>query len=67
MVGMEQLNNPFERGVAGFVAVTLAMTDPKPTVYAVIIGLAVYVLIERPRLLGKHAPEDEIIFADKDG
>lgn len=66
MVGMERLNNPSERGVAGIVAVTLAMPDPKSTVYAVIIGLALYVLIERPRLLGKHAPEDEIIFADKD-
>jgi hypothetical protein len=67
MVGMEQLNNPFERGVAGIAAVTLAMPDPKPTVYAVIIGLALYVLIERLRLLGKHAPEGESIFADKDG
>lgn len=66
MVGMEQLNNPSERGVAGIVAVTLAMPDPKSTVYAVIIGLALYFLIERPRLLGKHAPEDEILFADKD-
>ncbi len=65
MVGMEQLNNPSERGVAGIVAVTLAMPDPKSTIYAIIIGLTLYVLIERPRLLGKHAPEDEIIFADE--
>lgn len=66
MVGMEQLKNPTERGVAGIVAVTLAMPDPKSTVYAVGIGLLLYFLIERPKLLGKHRPEDEIIFADKD-
>lgn len=66
MVGMEQLKNPTERGVAGIVAVTLAMPDPKSTVYAVAIGLILYFLIERPRLLGKHAPEDEIIFAESD-
>lgn len=66
MVGMEQLKNPTERGVAGIVAVTLAMPDPKSTVYAVGIGLILYFLIERPKLLGKHRPEDEIIFADGD-
>lgn len=66
MVGMEQLKNPTERGVAGIVAVTLAMPDPKSTVYAVVIGLVLYFLIERPKLLGKHRPEDEIIFADGD-
>jgi len=65
MVGMEQLNNPSERGVAGIVAVTLAMPDPKSTIYAIGIGLTLYILIERPRLLGKHTPEDEIIFADE--
>ena len=64
MVGMEQLKNPTERGVAGIVAVTLAMPDPKSTVYAVVIGLVLYLLIERPKLLGKHAPEDELVFAD---
>ncbi|MDK2777427.1 MAG: xanthine/uracil/vitamin C permease [Pseudomonadota bacterium] len=64
MVGMEQLKNPTERGVAGIVAVTLAMPDPKSTVYAVIIGLALYFLIERPRLMGKHRTEDEFMFAD---
>lgn len=64
MVGMEQLKNPTERGVAGIVAVTLAMPDPKSTVYAVAIGVILYFLIERPKLLGKHRPEDEIIFAD---
>ncbi len=64
MVGMEQLKNPAERGVAGIVAVTLAMPDPKSTVYAVIIGVALYFLIERPRLMGKHKTEDEFMFAD---
>ncbi|MBU2038573.1 MAG: xanthine/uracil/vitamin C permease [Gammaproteobacteria bacterium] len=64
MVGMEQLRNPTERGVAGIVAVTLAMPDPKSTVYAVIIGLLLYFLIERPRLMGKHKTEDEFMFAD---
>lgn len=64
MVGMEQLKNPTERGVAGIVAVTLAMPDPKSTVYAVVIGVALYFLIERPRLMGKHKTEDEFMFAD---
>lgn len=64
MVGMEQLKNPTERGVAGIVAVTLAMPDPKSTVYAVVIGLLLYFLIERPRLMGKHKAEDEFMFAD---
>ncbi|RVU29627.1 solute carrier family 23 protein [Neptunomonas marina] len=64
MVGMEQLKNSVERGVAGIVAVTLAMPDPKSTVYAVAIGLVLYFLIERPKLLGRHNPEDEVIFAD---
>jgi len=59
MVGMEQLKNSVERGVAGIVAVTLAMPDPKSTVFAVAIGLLLYFLIERPRLLGKHAVEAE--------
>ncbi|MEH6822600.1 MAG: xanthine/uracil/vitamin C permease [Motiliproteus sp.] len=64
MVGMEQLKNSVERGVAGIVAVTLAMPDPKSTIFAVVIGLVLYFLIERPRLLGKHAPEDDVIFSD---
>ncbi|WP_430462655.1 solute carrier family 23 protein [Thalassolituus sp. LLYu03] len=64
MVGMEQLKNPTERGVAGIVAVTLAMPDPKSTVYAVVIGLLLYFLIERPRLMGKRKAEDEFMFAD---
>ena len=57
MVGMEQLKNSVERGVAGIVAVTLAM-------YAVVIGLVLYFLIERPKLMGRHDPADEVIFAD---
>lgn len=64
MVGMEQLKNSTERGVAGIVAVTLAMPDPKSTVYAVVIGLVLYLLIERPKLLGKHRPEDDQVFSD---
>ena len=65
MVGMEQLKDAAERGVAGIVAVTLAMPDPKSTVYAVIVGLVLYFLIERPKLLGKHAGNDNAIFADE--
>lgn len=48
MVGMKELRNSTERGVAGIVAVTLAMPDPKSTVYAVVIGVVLYLLIERP-------------------
>ena len=47
MVGIEQLRTSTERGVAGIVAVTLAMPDPKSTVYAVVVGLVLYFLIER--------------------
>ena len=65
MVGMEQLKNSTERGVAGIVAVTLAMPDPKSTMYAVCIGVILYVLIERPKLMGKHDSKDNIIFADE--
>ncbi|MEY8252031.1 MAG: xanthine/uracil/vitamin C permease, partial [Colwellia sp.] len=65
MVGMEQLKNSTERGVAGIVAVTLAMPDPKSTMYAVCIGVVLYFLIERPRLMGKHNSEDNIIFTDE--
>lgn len=64
MVGMEQLDSPSERGVAGIVAVTLAMPDPRSTVYAIMIGLTLYFLIERPKLFGKHKSEDETIFTD---
>jgi len=54
MVGMEQLKSSTERGVAGIVAVTLTMPDPKSTIFAVSIGLILHFLIERPRLLGKR-------------
>ncbi|PWR00640.1 solute carrier family 23 protein [Leucothrix pacifica] len=53
MVGMEQLKTSVERGVAGIVAVTLAMPDPKSTIFAVVVGLVLYFFIEKPRLLGK--------------
>ncbi|NRA55858.1 MAG: xanthine/uracil/vitamin C permease [Gammaproteobacteria bacterium] len=65
MVGMEQLKNSTERGVAGIVAVTLAMPDPKSTVYAVVIGLVLYFFIERPTLLGKHNAQEDVIFDDE--
>jgi hypothetical protein len=64
MVGMEELKTSTERGVAGIVAVTLAMPDPKSTVYAVVIGLVLYFLVERPRLLGRHTAEDESVLCD---
>lgn len=57
MVGMEQLKTSVERGVAGIVAVTLAMPDPKSTIFAVVVGLILYFFIERPRLFGKAEPE----------
>ena len=63
MVGMEQLKNSTERGVAGIVAVTLTMPDPKSTIFAVAIGLVLHFLIERPRLLGKtdrEQPSEEV-------
>ncbi|MGE4373560.1 MAG: hypothetical protein AB7E29_11825 [Xanthobacter sp.] len=47
MVGMEELKNSTQRGVAGIVAVTLAMPDPKATIYAIVVGLVLYFLIER--------------------
>lgn len=54
LVGVEQLKNSTERGVAGIVAITLSMPDPKSTLYAVGIGLILYFLLERPKLLGRH-------------
>jgi hypothetical protein len=63
MVGMEELKNSTERGVAGIVAVTLAMPDPKATVYAVVIGLVLYWLIERPNA-AQRAKEDLSILSD---
>lgn len=63
MVGMEELKSSTERGVAGIVAVTLAMPDPKATVYAVAIGLVLYWLIERPNA-AQRAKEDLSIIGD---
>ena len=64
MVGMEELKTSTERGVAGIVAVTLAMPDPKSTVYAVVIGLVLYFLIERGHHIGTRDDEDLSILAD---
>lgn len=47
MVGMEELKDSAERGVAGIVAVTLSMPSSKATIYAIAIGLVLYFLIER--------------------
>jgi hypothetical protein len=66
MVGMEQLKDSVERGVAGIVAVTLAMPDPKSTVYAVIVGLVLYFLIERPSLLGADKRKENVLFEDSE-
>jgi len=66
MVGMEQLKDSVERGVAGIVAVTLAMPDPKSTVYAVIVGLVLYFLIERPSLLGSCKRKNNVLFEDSE-
>ena len=63
MVGMEELKNSAERGVAGIVAVTLAMPDAKATVYAVVIGLVLYWLIERPNA-AQRSKRDLSIIAD---
>lgn len=59
MVGMEQLKSSTERGVAGIVAVTLTMPDPKSTIYAVAIGLILCFLIERPKLLGQQTTDNK--------
>ena len=63
MVGMEELKNSAERGVAGIVAVTLAMPDPKATVYAVVIGVVLYLLIERPNAR-QRAKDDKSLIGD---
>jgi hypothetical protein len=39
------------------------MPDPKSTLYAVAIGLILYFLLERPKLLGKH-DESSILMGD---
>lgn len=66
LVGMEQLKNSTERGVAGIVAITLSMPDPKSTLYAVGIGLILYFLLERPKLLGKHQESSILMGDDKE-
>lgn len=66
MVGMEQLKDSVERGVAGIVAVTLAMPDPKSTIYAIVVGLVLYFLIERPSLLGADKRKQNVLFEDDD-
>ncbi len=66
LVGMEQLKNSTERGVAGIVAITLSMPDPKSTLYAVGIGLILYFLLERPKLLGKHDSGESILLGDEE-
>ena len=63
MVGMEELKNSAERGVAGIVAVTLAMPDAKATVYAVVIGVVLYWLIERPNA-AQRSKADLSLIAD---
>ncbi|MDO5706454.1 MAG: solute carrier family 23 protein, partial [Paracoccus sp. (in: a-proteobacteria)] len=60
MVGIEQLTSSTERGVAGIVAVVLAMPDPKATVYAVGIGVLLYFLLER-----RPNPDPEVTSADE--
>lgn len=62
LVGIEQLKNSTERGVAGIVAITLSMPDPKSTIYAILIGIVLYFLLEKPKLLGKH--EEKSILLD---
>lgn len=59
MVGMEQLTNNTERGVAALVAVVLAMPDPKSTVYAVVVGIALHFLVERKNIFRRDKPEAE--------
>ncbi len=66
MVGMEELKGSSERGVAGIVAVTLAMPDPKATVYAVVIGLVLYWLIERPNAAQRGQRDLSIISDNTD-
>lgn len=57
MVGMEQLKDNTERGVAAMVAVVLAMPDPKSTVYAVVVGVVLHFLVERKKMFGRNTDE----------
>lgn len=63
MVGMEELKNSAERGVAGIVAVTLAMPDPKATIYAIVVGVVLYLLIERQNA-SERSKDDLSILSD---
>ncbi|PAT35786.1 solute carrier family 23 protein [Vandammella animalimorsus] len=64
MVGMEELKDSAERGVAGIVAVTLAMPDPKATIYAIAVGLVLYFLIERQNAAERQRDDLSIITDD---
>jgi len=61
MVGMEELKDSAERGVAGIVAVTLAMPDTKATIYAIVAGLVLYFLIERQNAANRKKGELSMI------
>ena len=61
MVGMEELKNSAERGVAGIVAVTLTMPDPKATIYAIVVGVVLYLLIERTNAASRDEGDLSII------
>ena len=66
MVGIEQLKNSAERGVAGIVAVTLAMPTPQSTIYAIGIGIVLYLLIERPTASQRrHNAKESVADIDK--
>ncbi|UOO92948.1 solute carrier family 23 protein [Vitreoscilla stercoraria] len=61
MVGMEELKNSAERGVAGIVAVTLTMPDPRATIYAIVVGVVLYLLIERTNAAARDEGDLSII------
>ena len=50
-VGMEQVNKSTERGVAGIMAIVLAMHG---AAYGLATGIILYLIIERPRLLKRQ-------------
>ncbi|WP_350562155.1 solute carrier family 23 protein [Psychrobacter sp. CAL346-MNA-CIBAN-0220] len=61
MVGIEQLKNSVERGVAGIVAVTLAMPSAQSTIYAIVIGIVLYILLERKSAKQKKAEQEHSV------
>ncbi len=65
MVGIEQLKNSAERGVAGIVAVTLAMPAAQSTIYAIAIGIVLYILIERPSARQRKENREASLAASK--